>query len=98
VTSAILDDTEYQPLACQGKKGRGKWQTVSIEVLKKIYLDQQRNLESGGYDPDQVRVTLDDWRTACMDAGMNREAWRRIKDNLSQNPDVEQDGIYVFPC
>jgi hypothetical protein len=98
VTSAILDDTEYQPPACQGKKGRGKWQTVSIEVLKKIFLDQQKNLESGGYDPDQARVTLDDWRTACIDNGMNREAWRRIKDNLSQNPDVEQDGIYVFPC
>jgi 5S rRNA maturation endonuclease (ribonuclease M5) len=98
ITSAILDDTEYQPPACQGKKGRGKWQTVSVEVLKKIYLDQQKTLESGGYDPDQARVTLDDWRTACMDAGMNREAWRRIKDNLSQNPDVEQDGIYVFPC
>jgi hypothetical protein len=98
VTSAILDDTEYQPPACQGKKGRGKWQTVSIEVLKKIFLDQQKNLESGGYDPDQARVTLDDWRTACIDNGMNREAWRRIKDNLSHNPDVEQDGIYVFPC
>lgn len=97
VTSAILDDTEYQPPACQGKKGRGKWQIVSIEILKKIYLDQQKNLESGGYDPFQARVTLNDWRNACMDAGMNREAWRRIKDGLFQNTDVEMDGMYVFP-
>lgn len=97
VTSAILDDTDYQPPTCQGKKGRGKWQTVSLEVLKKIFLQQQKNLESGGYDPNQARVKLDDWRSACMEAGMNREAWRRIKDNLNRNQDVEQDGIYVFP-
>jgi hypothetical protein len=95
VTSAILDDTEYQPPPINGKKGRGKWQTVSVEILKALYKKQRINLESKGYDPDQARVLLEDWRTACMGKGMTRQTWKRIKDNLKWNPDIAQDGSYV---
>jgi hypothetical protein len=97
VTSAILDDTEYRPPACQGKKGRGKWQTVSIEVLKRLFKEQQARLESKGYEPDQARVTLDDWRDACYAEGMNRETWRRLKDQLDENTDVFHENGYVTP-
>jgi hypothetical protein len=95
VTSAILDDTEYQPPPINGKQGRGKWQTVSVEILQALYKKHQLNLAAKGYDSDSARVLLDDWRKACMDKGMTRQTWKRIKDNLTWNPDIAQDGSYV---
>jgi 5S rRNA maturation endonuclease (ribonuclease M5) len=35
VTSAVLEAAQYTPPASKGKKGRGKWQTKAIEILKK---------------------------------------------------------------
>lgn len=95
VTSAILDDTEYQPPPINGKQGRGKWQTVSVEILQALYKKHQLNLDAKGYDSDSARVLLDDWRKACMDKGMTRQTWKRIKDNLNWNSDIAQDGAYV---
>ncbi len=96
VTSAILDEIEYQPPeTIQGKKGRGKWQTASIKILKELHEQHQKNLTARGYNPEDARVKLNDWRNACYDAGMSREAWRRIKDSLNENSDVFYEHGYV---
>lgn len=94
-TSAILDDVEYMPPPVNGKKGCGKWQTVSLEVLKGLYAKHRIHLESSGYDPDDAKVLLEDWRRACIDKGMTRATWKRVKDSLTWNPDVVQEGSYV---
>lgn len=97
VTSAVLEATEYLPPANQEKTGKGRWQTDSVNILKKMHQEQQNQLSANGSDPDQAEVKLDEWRLACKSEGMSRETWRRIKDNLDTNPEVSQDGIYVFP-
>jgi hypothetical protein len=96
-TSAVLESIEYVLPASKGKKGRGRWQTVAIEILKKMYQAQRDQLSANGSDPDQAQVKLDDWQDACYAEGMNRETWRRLKGALDTNPEVSQDGIYVFP-
>jgi len=97
VASAILDDTEYLPLpTTQGKNGRGKWQTIAIEVLQGLYKTYRQRLESKDYDPDQARVKINDWRVACIEKGMNRQAWARIKNTLPDTQEIKFEGEYVI--
>ncbi|MBC8439285.1 MAG: AAA family ATPase [Deltaproteobacteria bacterium] len=97
VTSAILDDTEYQPLpTTQGKNGRGKWQNIAIEVLQNLYETYRQRLISKEYDPDQARVKINDWRIACSEKGMSRQAWARVKETLPQTQEVKFEGDYVY--
>jgi phage/plasmid primase-like uncharacterized protein len=97
VTSAILDDTEYQPIpTTQGKNGRGKWQNVAIEVLKDLYETHRQRLISKDYDPDQARVLINDWRIACNEKGMTRQAWARIKNTLPQTQEIKFEDEYVI--
>jgi len=96
ITSAVLDDTTYEPPATQGKNGRGKWQTVAIEILQNLYQKHRDRLEAKGYDPDEARVTTNDWRIACIEKGMTRQAWYRVKDTLPQTREVNLEGDYVY--
>jgi len=96
VTSAILDDTAYLPPAVQGKKGRGKWQTVAVEVLENLYEEHADKLEAGGYDPDQAKVSTVDWRTACFNAGMSRQTFNKIKDTLQDSHGIKINEPYVY--
>jgi hypothetical protein len=96
-TSAVLESIEYVLPASKGKRGRGKWQTEAIAILKKIYQAQRNQLSANGSDPDLAQIKLQAWKDACYAEGMGRETWRRLKDDLDTNPEVSQDGIYVFP-
>jgi len=97
ITSAVLESIDYEaPQTIQGKNGRGKWQSTAIEALQNLYETQQQKLESKGYDPDQARVTINDWRIACSEKGMSRQAWARVKETLPQTQEVKFEGDYVY--
>ena len=81
MTSAVLEETEYTPPPKTGKEGRGKWQKVAVNVLNNLYTEYKNNLSAGGFSESTARVTTDELRKACMERGMSREAWRRIKNN-----------------
>jgi hypothetical protein len=96
VTSAVLDETDYQPPAKPGKTGRGKWQTVGLEALQVLYTDHRGKLERGGYDPEGARVLFDDWRSACYDKGMSRQAFSTVKKSLTEQGSVVHEHGYVY--
>jgi hypothetical protein len=99
VTSAILDDIDYEPPpTCQGKSGRGKWQTTAMEILNSLYDDHRERLEARGYDPEQASVTMDDWRSECIKAGIQRQNWYRTKDSLIGTNKIKIVGVYVYVC
>lgn len=95
VTSAILGDTSYEPPVVKGKTGRGKWQTVAVEILKNLYREHQQRLESAGLNPDTARVSVDDWRAACVAEGMSRQAWARVLESVPKSHGVEVRSGYV---
>ena len=83
VTSAILDDTSYQPRATAGKQGRGKWQTVAMEALGDLADEHRQRLSERGFNPDTARVLIEDWRDACLKRGMDRRSFFKVRKTLT---------------
>ncbi len=95
-TSVVLDITSYEPPATPGKAGRGKWQTVALEVLGKLHAAAESRLTSRGFDPDTARVSVEEWRLACSDEGIkDRRTWGRIKDSLVKIEKVEIENSFA---
>ena len=95
-TSIVLDITSYEPPATPGKAGRGKWQTVALEVLGKLQDAAESRLTSRGFDPDTARVSVEEWRSACSDKGItDRRDWSRIKESLVKLEKVEIENGFV---
>ncbi|MEQ8860124.1 MAG: helicase RepA family protein [Pseudomonadales bacterium] len=69
VTAAILDSTSYEPPPKAGKAGRGKWQTVAIEVLDTL-------------EQDSNRVDVEHWRQECLSADMPRQRFHEVQKAL----------------
>lgn len=82
VTSAVLDTTEYEPPRKAGKEGRGKWQSVALDELRRLHTERRTNLASSGHDPDTARVAVHEWRTACLEAGMPKQRWYDLQTAL----------------
>lgn len=85
VTSAVLEDAEYDAAAApEGNKGQGKWQKIALAALANLYDEHQKRLESGGFNSDSARVSLEDWRVACRSRRMSRQTFAKVKASLSQ--------------
>jgi hypothetical protein len=98
ITSIILDPTSYEPPAQNGKAGKGKWQTVAIEVLRNLYEEHEERLESSGYE-NTARVSIEDWRVACTRKGdFTRSTWQRIKMSLSEQGKISLEHGFVYLC
>jgi hypothetical protein len=91
VTSVVLDPTSYEPPTQSGKEGRGKWQTMAIETLKRLTDKKQNDLEEAGLDWNSARVSFAEWRQECKEKGLtHRETWRRVSDSL-----IKQERVYL---
>jgi len=85
VTSIVLDETSYEPRAEGGKAGKGAQQTVMLTALDALYAQHCANLETDGRDPGQARVSLEDWRAACIRLGVpKRTVYRNINTLTDQ--------------
>ena len=82
VTSAVLDSTEYQVPEKQ-TAGKGKHQQAATRILQNLYDEHRQRLEDGGFCPSTARVRVDDWRTACIESGINRTNFHRVKHSLT---------------
>ncbi|MCC5982704.1 MAG: AAA family ATPase [Oceanicaulis sp.] len=95
VTSAVLEPTSYEPPPKAGKQGRGKWQTVALEQLQRLCREHRQRVEDSGRDPEVARVSVEDWRTACMGADMRRTSFYRVKDTLAAQGLIEIEQGFV---
>ena len=94
VTSAVLSPTSFAP-APRGIASLGKWQVQALDVLKELHSTHRANREASGHDPDGARVSVDDWRIACRDAGIPRQRWPTIRDSLPNQGAVSIEHGYV---
>ena len=95
VTSAILDRVGYEPPPRTSQRRRGKWQQVALDILKRLIQEHRDRLERGGFDPDQARVKVDEWRDACHKNGMPKQRWYDIKKALKDAGLVRIDQGFV---
>jgi hypothetical protein len=92
LASAALERIgDYAPPSDAHGAGCGKWQRVGSRVLADLHQHHRANLEAAGRDPDEARVSVDEWRQACVDAGMPRQRFAEIKTIASI------DGGFAWP-
>lgn len=84
IESVVLTPTSYEPPAKKGKEGRGKNQTIALEVLDNEIARHRKNVEDSGRDPSAARVAVDAWKAACIDAGMSRNRFNEVMRSLSE--------------
>lgn len=91
--SELGDD--YQPPR-RGKSGRGKNQTLALGKLVELTREHQDRLKDSGRDPSEARVTVDDWRRACIDEGIRKQRWSDLRRTLEEAGIVEIRAPYAY--
>ena len=81
VTSAVADPADYEPPRQRSSRGRGKHQTTAIAELERLHREQRQRVEQSGRDPDHAKVSVHDWRLACVEAGVPRNRFYEIRDS-----------------
>lgn len=84
VFGAAPKSAAYVPPAKPGKAGKGKNQTVALQVLHQMEADHRARLEAAGRDVDEALVKEDDWRATLIGKhGLNRYQFRDVKNSLT---------------
>lgn len=95
VSSAVLDAVGYE--APERPKGRrGKWQKVALDLLQGLYQEHQENRAAAGYSPDDARVTVTQWREACLQQDMPKSRFYDVRDTLAAQSVIRIEHGYVY--
>jgi hypothetical protein len=98
VKSVALQRVDYEPPAVNtAAKGFGKNQQRALSILSDLYERFRENVANSGRDPNGARVLLEDWKSACADGGIDRRAFFKLKESLSDKGAIRIDGVAVFP-
>lgn len=98
VSSVALLSVTHVPPVKAGKVGRGRNQTLALSILDGLIEKSRASLERRGYPPDGARVTLEQWREALREAGMNKYAIRDVQASLKDaGRIVTVAGGYIEP-
>jgi len=89
VTSAVLNPTDWTPAPDVAvKKPVGKNQALSLDILKRLETEAQKNQEGSSF------VSLELWRKECIANGLNRCQFFDVKEGLIKNGTIQiVDGI-----
>lgn len=94
-TSAALELVDgYAPPIPAPAAGNGKWQGVALEALAELHQHHRDNLEAADRDPDEARVSVEEWREVCGRLGVPRQRFFALK----QSTLVRVDGGFVWPA
>jgi len=61
---------------------QGKWQKKAQEILVELCQKQKQNLKNSGHDPDQARVSVDQWSRACKQAEIPKNRFSDVKKHF----------------
>lgn len=87
VYGAAIKSMDYIEPPKKGREGTGKNQTQAIMALRELYAEQRQRLEDKDYDPDNARVSLDDWRDRC--AFPHRNSFYKVKESLLESGKIQ---------
>lgn len=98
VTSAVLELTDYAPIAhSNGRVCRGSNQTKAIEILHNLYDKQRNDLIAKGHDPGTARISMDEWKLAMRNDDIKSNRIGEIVTSLSQGGMIIEDNGFVRP-
>lgn len=87
IRSVTLRKTTAPKLAPNSRKG--KHQKAALAILEHLSDLHRENLTAGDRDPGGAKVTLNDWRDACVKDGMPRPRWYDAKRALLETGEIE---------
>ena len=97
-TSLVLELTDYTPPPKTA--GLGKNQTRALNILKQLNTKQQQNLINSGFNPDDCRVTIQDWKNEVMASDIfksgSRQDFYKLKEALSKRKAITVKDGYVY--
>jgi len=95
-TSIVLDIIDnFDPDDKKNNEGKGKWQILAMGDLKSLLDEHKRNLAESGLT-STPRVLIKDWRSKCAINGLSdRRIWKKVKDSLLQQGEIQITGQYV---
>lgn len=85
ITSAVLQETSYEPKCAKGKTGRGKNQTRALELLSNLHKECCEKREDCGLPRDGAAVSVEDWKDAMRKDGMDRKRIGELITSLSDS-------------
>ena len=97
LTSAVLDQVEYQEPAAAKRQGSGAQQTKALALLDKLQAEHETNVVADGRDRSDARVSIPDFREAMIDAGIPKQTASRMPRSLAQAGKAEIEGGFIHP-
>lgn len=95
ITSVILESADIPSRS--EKQPLGNNQRKALEILNRLFQEQQNNLIAGGIK-GKPRITVQDWTRAMQDAGIQKQRCSEVKSALKDRKLIEvDDGGYVVP-
>jgi hypothetical protein len=95
VTSAVLDPASYEPPPVVGQAGRGRNQVAARETLESLYRHHRGNLEAEERDHVGAKVTVTEWKNACLEV-MDTKRFPEVKDSLLSQGHIRIEHGYVY--
>ncbi|MDG2518086.1 AAA family ATPase [Lysobacter soli] len=80
--SVALSPISYVPAAKAGKAGRGRHQTVALQILAELEAEHRGRLERSGQDPHGARVKVDEWRARLAGEDIDRKRFYDLRNTL----------------
>ncbi|MBC7750649.1 MAG: AAA family ATPase, partial [Candidatus Saccharibacteria bacterium] len=106
IYKAAIECVEYSEPTRPSSAGLGKNQKIGLSILNELIDVKRDTLQSKGYDTDDARVTVDEWKfklVAEFQKNTSQKAansrFYEVKDGLSEKGLIVMEaGNYVHPC
>jgi len=95
VTSAVLVAQDFKPESAP-RPATGARQKEALAIFEAEVERHRKNVSDSGRDPDEARVSIDAWKTACAVAGIDRRRFSEIKLSLLDARLIDIRGNFVF--
>lgn len=100
VSSLVIDRVEDFLPPNDGDLGES--QDAALGLLRKLQEERRERLSHQGHDPDKARVSFEDWRDRCYEAGVfegkyRRQNFSKAKRALVKDKLVRLDGAFAWP-
>jgi RecA-family ATPase len=92
--SVILESTDFESDNAP-RDASGKWQRVAFDTLRELSRRHRENLEKAGLEPGGAKVSADDWRHACIDAGIPKTRFYEVRRGFIAAGIIAEEFGYV---
>jgi hypothetical protein len=98
IQKAAIECVDYTESTRPSSAGLGTNQIIGMDVLDELIEEKRNELESKGYDTENARVTVDEWRSRLIQKFKPDQASKRfyeIKNSLTKKSLIVIEGSYV---